>query len=67
MNLPKNCTKRINSTAELVTKHEMITRNFIDLSGFWGGESTSEVGKGRKKRPTALTWELPESNTAARF
>jgi len=67
MKLPKNCGKHINSTAELVTKHEMITRNFIDLSGFWGGESTSEVGKGRKKRPTALTWELPESNTAARF
>ena len=39
-----------------MTKHEMITRKFIDLSRPWGGERTSEVGKGGKKGASALTW-----------
>jgi hypothetical protein len=56
-----------NSTNELMTKHEMITRKFIDLSRPWTLERTSDVGKGRKKGVSALTWELPESNTASQF
>ena len=57
----------LNSTNELMTKHEMITRKFIELSRRWTSERTSDVGKGRKKGVSALTWELRESNTASQF